>query len=81
MKTTRALLYRLEVAASIVSIALLILTLVEPQWIERWLDESPDGGDGSFERWVVGGTFAVAAIVAAWLARRERQRGMPTVPR
>jgi len=42
LKTTRALLYRLEVATSIVSIALFALTLVEPQSIERWLDESYD---------------------------------------
>jgi hypothetical protein len=38
-------------------------------------DESPDGGDGSAERWLVGGAFLVAALIAAALARRERRRG------
>jgi peptidoglycan/LPS O-acetylase OafA/YrhL len=67
-------LYRAEVAASLVSAALLILCVLDPQWIERWFDESPDGGDGSAERWIVGSCFLVAALIAAVLARRERRR-------
>lgn len=71
---SRPWLYRLEVAVSIISVLLLALTMVEPMWIERLLDESPDGGDGSLERLVAGACFGVAAIVAAVLARRERRR-------
>jgi len=70
----RPWLYRAEVAASLISIALFVLTLVDPQWIERWFDESPDAGDGSAERWLVGGAFLVAAVIAAVLSRREKQR-------
>ena len=67
-------LYRAEVAVSAISTVLFAWTLVDPQWIERWFDESPDGGDGSAERWVVGGGFFIAALLAAALARRERVR-------
>jgi hypothetical protein len=54
---------------------LLILTLIDPQWIERWFDESPDGGDGTTERWIVGGCFLVLAVAAGFLARRAPRRG------
>jgi len=70
----RPWLYRAEVAAAFISVALFLLTLVDPQWIERWFDESPDGGDGSAERWIVGGCFLAAAVIAAVLSRRERHR-------
>lgn len=66
-------IYRAEVAASALSAVLFGWTLVDPQWIERWFDESPDGGDGSAERWLVGGAFFVAAVLAALLARRQRR--------
>ena len=66
-------LYRVEVVVSAVSTVLFVWTLIDPQWIERWFDESPDGGDGSAERWVVGGGFFIAAVLAAWLARRQRR--------
>ncbi len=74
MATSRPWLYRIEIAVSILSIALLVLTVVDPMWIERLFDESPDGGDGSLERLVAGGGFLVAAVVAGMLARRERRR-------
>ena len=70
----RSWLYRAEIAASAISLLLFIWTLIDPQWIERWFDESPDGGDGSAERWLVGGFFFIAAVLAAALARRERRR-------
>lgn len=58
---------------SAISTVLFAWTLADPQWIERWLDEAPDGGDGSAERWLVGGCFFIAAWLAAVLARRERR--------
>lgn len=70
----RPWLYRAEVAASLVSVALFLLTLVDPQWIERWLDESPDRGDGSAERWIVSGAFLAAAVIGAVLSHWERRR-------
>lgn len=69
-------LYRAEVVASGTSMLLFVWTLIDPQWIERWFDEAPDGGDGSAERWLVGGFFFIAAVLAAALARRERRRGV-----
>lgn len=73
MRLSPIWLYRAEVAASAVSVVLLAWTLIDPQWIERWFDESPDGGDGSAERWLAGGGFFIAAVLAAWLARRQRR--------
>ncbi len=70
----RVWLYRLEIATALASAALFALTLIEPQWIEMLFQASPDGGDGSAERWVVGTLFGVAAVLAAALARRERRR-------
>ena len=67
-------LYRAEVAASAISALLFVWTLLDPQWIERWFEASPDDGDGSAERWLVGGFFFIAAVLAAALARRERRR-------
>jgi len=70
----RRWIYRAEVAVSLLSTALFGLTLFDPAWIERWFKVSPDGGDGSAERWIVGGGFLVAALLAAAMARHERRR-------
>ena len=77
MQLSRAWLYRAEVAISLISVAMFIATMIDPQWIETLFDESPDGGDGSAERWLVGGGFLIAAVVAAVLAWRERRRVRP----
>lgn len=74
MVSMRNALYAAEWAAAALGFAGFVGTLIEPQWIERLFDESPDGGDGSLERWIVGGGFLVAAVIAALLARRERRR-------
>ena len=74
MQLPRSWLYRAEIATSLFSAALFVLTLVDPQWIEALFDESPDQGDGTAERWIVGGCFLVAALLAAALAWRERRR-------
>lgn len=73
MRLSPIWLYRVKVVVSALSALLFAWTLIDPQWIERWFDESPDGGDGSAERWVVGGGFFIAALLAAWLARRQRR--------
>jgi hypothetical protein len=74
MKISRQWLYRIELAVSALSVFMLALTLWDPMWFERLFDESPDGGDGSLERLVACTCFAIAAIVSAELARRERRR-------
>ena len=77
MPLPRRGLYWAEVAVSLLSACLFVVTLVDPQWIEFWLDASPDVGDGSAERWLVGGGFLLATILAAALARRERRLQVP----
>ena len=77
MQVSRSWLYRAEVAISVISVAMFVATMIDPQWIETLFDESPDGGDGSAERWLVGGGFLITALVAAMLAWRERRRVRP----
>jgi len=77
VQVSRSWLYRAEVAISVISVAMFVATMIDPQWIEALSDESPDGGDGSAERWLVGGGFLIAAVVAAVLAWRERRRVRP----
>ena len=69
----RRMLYRAEVTAAVVSACLFVLTCIDPQWIETLFDESPDGGDGSLERWLLLTSTFVVAVIAAMLARRERR--------
>lgn len=71
--SARHWLYSVEVAATLMSSFLFVLTLFDPKWIERWFDASPDNGDGSTERWVLASAFFVCAIVFVMLARREKR--------
>jgi hypothetical protein len=48
-----------------------VATMIEPQWFELLFDESPDGGDGSFEMWLAIGLSAAACIAFSLVARRE----------
>ena len=77
MRLSRSWLYCAEVAVSAISVAMFVATMIGPQWIETLFDESPDGGDGSAEGWLVGGGFLIAAVVAAVLAWREWRRVRP----
>jgi len=61
------------VAAAILSAAACLATLLEPQWLEFWLDESSD--DGMLETLVAVVVPLVACMVFAFLARREWRRG------
>jgi len=77
VQLSRSWLYRAEVTVSAISVVMFVATMIDPQWIETLFDESPDGGDSSAERWLVGGGFLIAAVVAAALAWRERRRVRP----
>ncbi len=50
------------------------LTVVWPTWFEALTGADPDGGDGSFERWVVRVVAVVALLTVAVLVRANRRR-------
>jgi ABC-type thiamin/hydroxymethylpyrimidine transport system permease subunit len=62
-----------EVVLAGISIALGVLTLVFPEWIEELTGLEPDAGSGALE-WIIAGVFLVGAVVAAVLARRDYRR-------
>ena len=74
MHVSRLALYRIQFATALISAILFVATLIDPQWIETLFGESPDDGDGSFERFVLGGFFLMTSLVSAMLALRERRR-------
>jgi hypothetical protein len=67
--------YRFWVEAGLgtLSIALLVLTLLAPDWIEAIFSVDPDQHNGSLE-WAISGLFLVASLLAGALARLEWQR-------
>ena len=73
MQTQMRLRFWLEAVLATITSALLLLTLVWDDWAESLFDVSPDGGNGSFERWIVG-TLLIATIVLFNLARYEWRR-------
>jgi hypothetical protein len=52
--------------------ALLLLTLVEPQWIERTFGVEPDAGSGALELAISVGLLLVAAV--SWLLAAKEWR-------
>jgi hypothetical protein len=65
-----------EASLAAVSTALLVLTLLWPDWIERVIGLDPDHGSGTAEWFVVAGTAAVAVTSAAfgWADIRRLRR-------
>jgi hypothetical protein len=61
---------RIEMVLAVLFGGLAIVAAFWPTWIETVLRIDPDGGDGSAE-WLVLGLLGAAAIVAAFLARRD----------
>jgi hypothetical protein len=64
---------RIETALAVVAVALAVVTFIVPDWIETVFSVDPDGGNGTAEWWVVG-LFALVAVTAAMLARRDYRR-------
>lgn len=54
-----------------------VLTVAYPDWIELVFGIDPDSGNGSLE-WAVAGTFALAFVGLALLARTDRRRLIAT---
>ena len=62
-----------EAAATAVSAALTVLTLVWKDWIEILFGVGPDGGSGALE-WLVVSVTALGTAVSAVLTRQEWRR-------
>ena len=62
---------RIEAALGRAGVALLALTLVLPDWIEKLFGLAPDVGDGSVE-WGMALTFVILAIVLAGQSAHRR---------
>lgn len=63
----------IEMLLALVGAVLTVVTLVWPTWIETLLGESPDGGDGSFER-MLALLWLAGTVLFALLARRDWRR-------
>jgi hypothetical protein len=76
---TRRTRFWIEAALAAASAALLIVTLLVPDWIEEVFKIDPDEGSGALE-WAIVGLFAAATIAASVLARLEWRRPLPFAP-
>jgi hypothetical protein len=65
-----------EVGASMATATLLLLTLIQPDWIERFLKVEPDGGGGETE-WAVVAILGLATVALLVMARFEWTRLRP----
>jgi Na+-driven multidrug efflux pump len=62
-----------------VSLALCVLSLAWPEWIEEIFGVDPDAGSGATE-WLATVGFAVAAVALSLLARRDWRRARVAPP-
>lgn len=70
--------FLIETALSVVSAALLLLTLLWKEWIEIVFRVDPDGGSGALEWAIVAAMLALTVAFGA-LARRDRPRSPAAV--
>ena len=63
----------LEAGMATIASVLLVVTLIWDDWVEMLFGRSPDEGNGSFERLIVG-TLLVLTIALIVLARNEWHR-------
>lgn len=75
MRNTASIKARMwiEWVLAAVAAVLTVLSLVWPTWFESLSGESPDGGDGSFER-LLALVWLAVAVTFAVLARRNQRR-------
>lgn len=71
---------RLYGAACLLCLGLFAWSCVDPFWVERWFEASPDEGDGSLERWLGDVALLVLAALSAWLAWRSRDARLARLP-
>lgn len=67
----------IDAALAGAALVLGLVTVLVPDWFERVLGASPDGGDGSAERWFALAWIALA-VALALLARRDHRRAVRT---
>ena len=70
MKSRRRLRMRIEVVLAILFALFAVMTIMDPDWIEQFLELDPDGGSGEAE-WGITVAFGVASLVASLLAGRD----------
>ena len=78
MKNRLPLIFWIEAGLTLVNAGLLVLTIVEPDWIEAIFKVAPDEGSGATE-WAVIGLTLLLTIVFFVLARAEWRRAMTPV--
>jgi uncharacterized membrane protein YcjF (UPF0283 family) len=59
-----------EGGSALASLALLVVTLINQEWIEAVFGVDPDHGNGAFE-WTIVAVLALIAVVGAVTARAE----------
>ena len=66
-----------QIALAAANGALLVATLISPEWIEAIFGVDPDKGDGTLE-WAIIAVLTVVIVLTAASARRQWQRLRPT---
>ena len=76
-ETTRGSVFWVEAGLATLATGMMVLTLVNREWIEWLTGSDPDGRDGILG-WAVVSACFVAALLFGTLARRELLRVRPT---
>ena len=66
----------MESASTAASLVLLIVTLIDQEWIEAVFGVDPDRGNGMLE-WAIVAVLALVAVGSAVVARAEWRRTAP----
>jgi hypothetical protein len=68
-----------EAALTAASALLLVVTLINQEWIELVFGVDPDHGDGTLE-WLIVAVLAVVTVVSALVTRAEWRRPAGALP-
>jgi len=79
MKIQMRLRFWLEAGMATITSVLLILTILWEDWVEEIFGISPDGGNGSFERWMVGALLFITIVLFAMARSEWRRASLSTV--